>query len=192
VDSAIAYEKHAPEFLLARDKSSIGTQVTEAWAGSLNCGTEIIEIACGGGYPVTQTLTSAGLNVWAIDASPTLLAEFRSRFPGIPAQCALAQQSDYFGRKFGAAISIGLVFLLPESDQVAVMHRISEILLPSARFLFTAPIEIGTWKDVTTGHECRSLGRARYEEALAHAGFKVITTYVDEGANNYYEAEKVI
>jgi len=171
VDSATAYENHAREFLEIRDKSSIGAHTVERWARSLNPGTEVIEIACGGGFPVTRVLADAGLRLWAIDASPTLVAEFKSRFPTVAVECALAQQSDYFGRKFDAAISIGLLFLLPEADQATMIRRVSEILMPGGRFLFTAPIEVGTWRDVNTGHECRSLGRARYEEILRQSGF---------------------
>jgi hypothetical protein len=85
----------------------------------------------------------SGVNVWAIDSSPTLLARLRLRFPSIPTQCSPAQESDYFGRQFGAAICIGLLFPLEESEQVALLHRVSEILLPEGRFLFTAPVEMG-------------------------------------------------
>jgi cyclopropane fatty-acyl-phospholipid synthase-like methyltransferase len=191
MNSASAYEMHALEFLAARDRSPIGADVVAHWAGELPAGTDVIEIACGGGYPVTQVLVDIGVNLWAIDASPTLLARFRSRFPGVPAECSLALESDYFGRKFGAAISIGLLFLLEESEQVALLRRVSEILLPDGRFLFTAPIETGTWRDTTTGHECRSLGRARYLETLESAGFCVIGTHVDKGKNNHYDAQKV-
>jgi len=190
MNPASAYETHALEFLDARDKSSVGASIVASWARTLPVGTDVIEIACGGGYPVTQTLVATGVNLWAIDPSPTLLERFRLRFPGIPTQCALALESDYFGRQFGAAISIGLLFLLEASEQVALLRRVSEILLPGGRFLFTAPIETGAWRDTTTGHECRSLGRAGYVEALENAGFCVVATHVDEGKNNYYEAQK--
>ena len=191
MNSASAYEMHALEFLDARDKSLVGAGIVASWARALPVGTDVIEIACGGGCPVTRTLVETGVNLWAIDPSPTLLERFRLRFPSIPTQCALALESDYFGRQFGAAISIGLLFLLEASEQVALLRRVSEILLPGGRFLFTAPIETGTWRDTTTGHECRSLGRARYVEALENAGFCVIGTHVDEGRNNHYEAQKV-
>lgn len=191
MDAANAYEKHALGFLRTRDKSNIGARVVEKWTRTLNPGIDVIEIGCGGGYPVTKVLVDAGLHVWAIDASPTLLAEFQSRFPDIPVRCARAQQSDYFGQKFGAAISIGLLFLLSESDQVNLIRRISEVLVPSGSLLFTAPVEIGDWVDLNTGHECRSLGRARYEDILEQSGLRVIATHEDEGKNNYYEAEKV-
>jgi SAM-dependent methyltransferase len=190
MSSASAYEAHARKFLAARDGSPIGIDIATRWARSLPEETEVVEIACGGGYPVSRALVEAGINLWAIDASPTLLETFRSRFPEVPTQCSLALESDYFGRKFGAAIAIGLIFLLDEPDQVALIHRVSEILLPNGRFLFTAPIQIGTWRDTTTGHECRSLGEAKYVQALSNAGFRVIGTHVDQGENNYYEVEK--
>jgi cyclopropane fatty-acyl-phospholipid synthase-like methyltransferase len=135
VSSVDAYEKHAQKFLKIRDRSTIGKRVVEQWARTLSDGSNVIEIACGGGLPVTQILSQANLNIWAIDASPTLVAEFK-----IPVQCELAQTSDYFGRKFNAAIAVGLIFLLSEADQIKVINRISQILLPQGRFLFTAPI----------------------------------------------------
>jgi len=79
-DNRNSYEGHALEFLSHRDKSSIGTQVVKRWAKSFTPRNELIEIGCGGGYPITRTLVEYGLKVWAIDASPTLLAEFQKRF----------------------------------------------------------------------------------------------------------------
>lgn len=192
MDAAAAYEQHAPGFLRARDKSNIGARVVEQWSRQLNPGTEVIDIACGAGYPVTKVLVHAGLSVWAIDASPTLLAQFRARFPRVRVACERAQQSHYFGRKFGAAISVGLLFLLPESDQVNLIRRMSEIMVTGGSLLFTAPLEVGTWIDLHTGHECRSLGRARYEDVLERSGLRLIATHEDEGANNYYEAQKIV
>jgi Cyclopropane-fatty-acyl-phospholipid synthase. len=190
-DSASAYEKHARAFLSARDRSTVGAEVIKRWAGSMSPGTEVLEIGCGGGLPVTRVLADAGLKVWAIDSSPTLLSEFTARFPDIPVDCANALESTYFGRKFAAVISIGLVFLLQPEEQATFIHRVSELILAGGRFLFTAPVEIGTWVDTGTGHACRSLGRERYESILAEAGFRVVATHEDEGRNNHYEAERV-
>ena len=190
MEAADAYEAYALDFLAARDKSRVGESTVKHWAESLAPHTEIIEIACGGGLPVTQALVDAGHLIWAVDASPTILRTFQSRFPDIPAQCVTAQNGDFFNRKFEAAISVGLLFLLSELEQVRLIRRVSEILLPGSRFLFTAPIEIGTWRDISTGHECISLGQSRYEQTLAESGFKPIANYLDEGRNNYYEVEK--
>jgi SAM-dependent methyltransferase len=191
MDPAQAYEMHALKFLDARDRSRAGVEIVRSWARSLPSASSVVEIACGGGYPITQILVDTGLPVWAIDTSPTLLRQFRLRFPTTPTQCASALDSDYFGQTFDAAISIGLVFLLRENEQLALLHRVSEILVPGGRFLFTAPVEIGTWQDVTTGLDCWSLGRDAYTHALEREGFRVIRTHVDEGENNYYEAKKI-
>jgi cyclopropane fatty-acyl-phospholipid synthase-like methyltransferase len=177
VDSAHAYETYATEFLGVRDESTVGAELARQWARSLKKGAEVIEIACGGGFPVTKNLSDAGLRLWAVDASPTLLNEFQKRFPNIPAECARAQESDFFGRKFEAAIAIGFIFLLSEEDQLSFIRRVSEILLPGGRFLFSAPVENGAWTDVSTGHESRSLGRDKYEYALENSGFRMIDTH---------------
>jgi len=185
------YEAQALKYLEHRDRSRVGAEVVQSWVRSLPFGTSVVEIACGGGYPITQVLVDSGLAVWAIDTSPTLLRQFRLRFPTIPTQCASALDSDYFGRTFEAVISIGLVSFLREDEQLAFIHRVSEILEPRGHFLFTAPVETGTWQDVATGLDCWSLGRIAYTRALERNGLRVIRTHVDEGENNYYEAEKI-
>jgi SAM-dependent methyltransferase len=191
IDVGRFYEMQALRYLDDRDRSRVGVELIERWARSLSFGTPIVEIACGGGYPITQVLVDSGLAVWAIDTSPTLLRQFRLRFPTIPTQCASALDSTYFGRTFEAVISIGLLSFLHEDEQLALLDRVSEILEPGGRFLFTAPIEMGTWRDVTTGLECWSLGRIGYTHALERLGFRMIRTHVDEGENNYYDAEKI-
>jgi cyclopropane fatty-acyl-phospholipid synthase-like methyltransferase len=138
-----------------------------------------------------RVLSNAGLQLWAVDSSPTLVAEFQSRFPAIPVQCAKVQESNFFDRTFEGAIAIGLIFLLSESDQSTLISRVAKILVPGGRFLFTAPLESGVWIDMNTGLECRSLGQASYGEYLRDAGFRVVATFTDKGANNYYDVERV-
>ncbi len=159
MSSAKAYEAHAHAFLTARDASNVGADVVSRWARSLPPGTDVIDIACGGGYPVSRALVDAGVNLWALDASPTLLQTFRARFPNVPTLCSSALECDYFDRKLGAAVAIGLIFLLEASEQIALIHRVSEILLPGGCFLFTAPAQVAAWRDVTAG--CESLPLVR-------------------------------
>jgi SAM-dependent methyltransferase len=191
MDAANAYEAHARDFLSRRDASLIGAQVVQRWSRTLRKGASVIDLACGGGYPITKVLADAGLQLWALDSSPTLVSEFHSRFPTIPVQCARVQESDFFGREYQGAVAVGLLFLLSEPDQAALIARVSKVLMPGSRFLFTAPIESGTWNEMNTGLECRSLGRDGYEALLSKAGFRIVTTHTDEGANNYYEAERI-
>ena len=191
MDSASAYEARAREFLRGRDQSPIGAHVVDQWSRTLGRGSAVIELACGGGYPVTQVLHAAGLNLWAIDSSPTLVTEFRRRFPAIPIRCEKVQESDFFGRNYDAVVAIGLLFLLPEADQLSLIAKVSKILVPGGRFLFTASIEAGNWIDMNTDIQCQSLGQANYEACLSAAGFQVTSTFIDEGQNNYYDVERV-
>ena len=191
MDSVEAYEVHAREFLRQRDESLVGSHVVKQRSHTLPAGASVIELACGGGRPITGVLSEAGLGLWAIDSSPTLVAAFRSRFPAIPVQCAKVQETDFFGRIYDAAVAIGLIFLLDEPDQAALIARIADIVVPGGRFLFTAPTQVHDWIDVNTGAACRSLGQARYGELLSKVGFRVVATFVDKGENNYYDAEKV-
>ena len=129
------------------------------------------------------------MNLWAIDSSKILLTEFQKRFPNVEVKCERVQDSNFFNRKFDAAIAIGLIFLLPESEQIELINRISNILNPGGQFLFMAPFQIGTWFDLNTAIQCLSLGYDRYQEILSNSGFKTVSTIDDTAENNYYETE---
>ena len=189
-DSAAGYDRHAHAFLRARDQSWIGAALVERWARSLRPGAEVLEIGCGGGYPITRVLRNAGLNVWALDASPTLVREFEVRFPAIPVECAPALGSTFFDRQFDAVIAIGLMFLLAEEDQSTLIHRMAAVLRDSGQLLFTSPLQPCEWVDMITGETSRSLGRQRYEKLLADAGLRIVAIDTDEGGNNYYRAQR--
>ena len=191
MDSALAYEKFSQKFLKARDKSSIGSKTVGKWVNKLPKGSEVIEIACGGGYPITTELVNSDIKLWAMDSSEALLSKFQERFPNVPTQCQRVQESDFFQRKFDAAISIGLMFLLDEQEQINFVQNVSDILKSQGKFLFTAPLETGKWKDITTGITCTSLGYESYKQILEKSGFKILSTYDDVGKNNYYETMKL-
>ena len=189
MDSVSAFEAKASEFLHVRDNSDIGTTVVDQWARKLDSGATVIELGCGGGYPITRSLSSAGLKLWAIESSQTLAQEFNKRFPDIPIQCVRAQESNYFNQSYDAAIAVGLLFLLPEHEQLEMIANIAEILHPGGRFLFTAPIEQGNWVDINTGFPCVSLGQTIYQNHLQTVGLNTLATYTDSGGNNYYDTE---
>ncbi len=187
-DAADAYERHAAGFLAARDHSSVGSKVVARWAQTLPAGASTIELGCGGGLPISKTLIDAGLNLHAVDSSPSLCAIFQTRFPDVPLQCARVEQSDCFGRQFHAVVAIGLIFLLPESDQQRLIRKVATLVEAGGRFLFTAPLEKGEWSDANTSITCRSPGQDHYVSALRAAGFCEISCFEDAGANNYYDA----
>lgn len=186
-DSSDAYEQHAKTFLETRDVSAVGSNIVEQWCKKIPARACGLELGCGGGYPITQLLDAADFKLWAIDSSPTLVAAFESRFPQIPVRCERVQESDFFGLRFDFVVSVGLLFLLDESDQEKLTRDVAKVLLPGGRWLLTAPVETGDWVDALSGIHCMSLGTERYHQLFNNAGFKLEAQYVDHGENNYYD-----
>lgn len=194
-DRSNGYERVAAEFLAYRGSSrtrdsGIGVEQVRNWARSLAPGATVIDLGCGPGFPITEVLVSAGLNVYGLDASPSFVEAFRNNLPGIPVACEAVEDSTFFGRTFDATIAWGLMFLLPAEEQRRLIHRVAAILRPEGRFLFTSCAPPAVWMDAMTGLESRSLGAEEYRAELAAAGLSLLREYEDAGENHYYDAVK--
>jgi len=187
-DLSNGYEKAATEFMRRREGSSIGAAVVRAWARSLPRGGTVLDVGCGAGVPVAEALIDDGFLVHGIDASPTLAAEFRRRFPRAPLACEAVEHSRFFDRTFDGVVAVGLIFLLPAEAQRATLHKVAGALNPGGRFLFTAPAQKCSWTDVLTGRPSYSLGSAEYGAVLSGAGLTLTGEFEDEGENHYYDA----
>jgi 2-polyprenyl-3-methyl-5-hydroxy-6-metoxy-1,4-benzoquinol methylase len=189
-DAANGWDAAADEIVRGRETTTIGVAVLREWAGTLPAGATVLDLGCGGGVPVSRTLVEAGLVVSGVDASPRMVAAYRARFPEADVACEPAEACSFFGRTFDAIVSIGLLFLLDERRQRTVIGRAAAALVPGGRLLFTAPWQIGTWRDMTTGRQSESLGRKAYVALLESCGLRLVDTYEDEGGNHYYSAVK--
>jgi 2-polyprenyl-3-methyl-5-hydroxy-6-metoxy-1,4-benzoquinol methylase len=143
-------------------------------------------LGCGAGFPITEVLVLEGLDVYAIDASPSFVEAFRRNLPGIPVACEAVESSTFFNRMFDAVLAWGLMFLLPVEEQRLLIHRIAEIMVPDGRLLFTSPDEALVWNDAMTGLESRSLGAAEYRKVLSTSGLSIISEYEDD--DYYFDA----
>jgi len=189
-DRSNGYEACAAEFIARRGRSSIGVATIRTWARSLPKGAAILDLGCGSGVPIAQALLSDGFAVWGVDASPTLVAAFRRRFPQSLVACEPVEDSALFDRTFDAAIAVGLMFLLPVDTQRALIRRVARALKAGGRFHFTSPAEACTWMDVLTGRPSQSLGAAAYATAIAEAGLTLLGEERDEGDNHYYDCRR--
>lgn len=188
IDQSEGYEEIAELFMTAR--SDIGATFVRSWAkDNLRASSSIVDVGCGSGVPIAQALIGDGFTVFGIDASPTLLAVFRRRFPHSPSVCEAAQDSAFFDRRFDAAVSIGLLFLLSANDQRNVFQRVSNALKPGGRFLFTAPWQVAEWQDVLTERQSRSLGKGEYKRLMQESGLRLVDCHEDE--NHFYDAIKM-
>ena len=194
-DASNGYEGVAAEFLAGRGRApstAVGAREVRNWARTLPSGATVIDLGCGSGLPITKVLVGEGLNVYGIDASPSLVNAFQHNFPEIPIACESVQDSLFFNRLFDGVIAWGLIFLLLPEDQRRLIQRVAKILVPGGRFLFTSSPEVEplVWNDAMTGLESRSLGPVEYRKLLSEAGLRVTSEYEDIGENHYYDTRK--
>lgn len=185
-DPSNGWDAVAGQFIAQR--SSIGAATVRDWSRSLPARASVLDLGCGSGVPISQTLIDEGCRVHGVDASRHLVAEFGQRFPDVPVACETAEDSRFFDRTFDGAVAVGLLFLLPPRTQRTVISRVAGALEPGGRFLFSAPVEAAEWTDVITGRISVSLGDRGYRDALTAAGLVVVDEPVDEGGNHYYAA----
>ena len=193
MDRSNGYEQVATAFLAGRGgpaTAGIGATTVRAWARTLPPGVAVLDLGCGSGVPITQVLIEEGFDVYGIDASPSLAAAFRDRFPNAHIACEAVEDSAFFDRSFDAVIAWGLMFVLPAPSQFSLLERIGEVLVPGGRLLFTSSVRAGTWLDAMTGRNCQSLGRKAYLEQLGRVGLVLHQEYDDEGKNHYYDVLK--
>ena len=189
IDQSNGYESIADNFVANRN-IKIGVNALETWVKSLTQGATVLDIGCGFGIPYTELLINAGFNVYGIDASQTLINKFRRRFPNVIVACEAVETSNFFNLKFDGIIVIGLIFLLSEKAQQKVLLKISKALNNKGKFLFTAPFQACSWKDVLTGRKSQSLGKEVYVNELSRQGLNLAGEYTDEGGNHYFDFNK--
>lgn len=189
-DRSNGYETASEDFISIRSKSSIGISIVHDWAESLSRGGAVLDLGCGHGMPISKALIDDGFSVYGIDASPSLIAAFSSRFPNSPVECGAIEDSQFFGRKFDGVIAWGLIFLLAPDVQSTLIHKVNLALKPGGRFLFTAPNQACEWLDNLTGRKSVSLGSDTYRKILESEGLVVVCETEDEGKNHYYSVCK--
>lgn len=195
-DPSYGYEAVAKEFMAVR--SDNGCAIVRQWAeliASKRPDANVLDVGAGSGLPLTSVLVDAGLNVSAMDASQTMVASFKKRFPAVEIACedALCEPpnlSRFFGKRFDAIMSIGLIFLLPEDKQQELIRRFSVMLCPDGHLLFSAPRQTCEWIDILTGLPSKSLGADVYFEIMEHHHLKVLDEFDDEGQTHYFSVQK--
>lgn len=174
----------------------VGVPEAEALAASIPRGSRVLDIGCGNGIPLTQTLRCAGHHVVGLDSSREMLKRFRANCADVPAVRAIVQQCPFRDATFDAALAWGVMFHLPQSVQVEAIACVSRILRPGGAFLFTAGDEddgsgdahVGTMNGVEFHYY--SFTKDGYSRVLAQHGLTLVNFHHDAAQNGYYLAHK--
>lgn len=188
-DKSNGYEAIAEAFTRARTPS-VGPRIVRKWGARLPPGAAVLDLGCGNGVPISEALLSDGFAVYGVDASQTLVAKFRARFPEAKIEWSSVEESPFFNRTFDGVVAWGLMFLLPAEVQRTVIGKVARALNHDGHFLFTSAKEAGSWTDAMTGLPSISLGQDAYEQGLSAHGLELIGNDLDEGDNYYYFATR--
>lgn len=183
------YDALARVFAASRS-NVVGVAEVQRWAEQLRTPAEVLDVGCGPGVPLTAALIEAGCHVWAVDASPQMVALLAARFPDVPVACEPVESMTHFGRQFDGVLAWGLVFLLEPDQQRAAIARLADAVAPGGQLLFTAPAQVLEWHDVMTGELSRSLGADEYRRLLDQQGLSLTSQFTDVGDNYYYAAAR--
>jgi 2-polyprenyl-3-methyl-5-hydroxy-6-metoxy-1,4-benzoquinol methylase len=76
MDRSNGYEAVATAFLARRGGgrgAGVGVDAVRQWARTLERGAAVIDLGCGPGLPMTEVLVREGLDVFGVDAAPSLV-----------------------------------------------------------------------------------------------------------------------
>jgi SAM-dependent methyltransferase len=186
------------EWYASQRTDATGVPELTALMSSLPPSASVLDVGCGNGLPLTRVLIDQGCEVLGVDSSPNMLARFAVNFPDVPTICAPIQDCDLAGLTFDAAIAWGVMFHLPNSEQVKAIAKVASVLKPGGLFLFTSGDEQGGMDGEPFEGEPMngvrffyySFTKDGYRDLLREHGLTLEETHLDKGKNMYYLARK--
>jgi ubiquinone/menaquinone biosynthesis C-methylase UbiE len=177
---------------------SVGVKEALRAVAPLPSESQVLDVGCGNGVPITDALVRAGRRVVGMDSSQGMLARFRLNLPDTPIVRGDSRACPFADSAFDAAVSWGMLFHLTPGDQARAFASVSRVLKRGAPFLFTAaeipdigandPGITGTMNGVTF----RYYAVADYRGVLEQCGFELVDIYDDPGVSTYYSARKAV
>jgi SAM-dependent methyltransferase len=196
------YNLIAHNYANERSRSRIGLEevrnlldrlTTNRLPNELPEGTSVLDVGCGPGIPISECILQhpAEVGLFGVDSSQEMVKLFRANFPDVPVQHASILDFDFFGQKFDAVISWGMMFHLSVEEQIRAIRSIALAMKPGGYFLFSSGNEAETQHGIMydVGFSYFSLGAEGYRSVLQANGLTVLDEHFDEGENYYYLAQ---
>ncbi len=186
------YDQIAEWYTAARNPE-VGAPDLAALVRMLTPGARVLDLGCGNGIPISQLLIREGFDVVGLDSSPKMIERYQANFPGVATRCERVQETQFAAESFEAVVAWGVLFHLSETEQAAVIPKVSEWLKPGGRFLFTSGDAEGMAESEMNGvaFQYVSLGASRYGHLVERAGMYLEGHHSDAWENYVYIAKKV-
>ena len=190
------YDKIFDWYVSARNPEA-GVEVIRKFTQNIQQRSKILDIGCGYGFPIANTLCQLGFKPYGIDSSTKMVTRFKEDLPDVPVQCSNVLDSDFFNILFDAVIAYGFIFHLPQDRQIKVIEKVSEHLKCDGYFLFSSGDEDG---EQMTPPECNggerfmtySMSRSNYERTLNENSMILKDHYIEkEFGGTIYIAKKI-
>lgn len=131
------YDKIFDWYVSARSPDA-GVEAVRKFTQNIQQRANILDIGCGYGFPIANTLIQLGFKPYGIDSSIKMVTRFKEGLPDVPVQCSNVLDSDFFNILFDAVIAYGFIFHLPQDQQTKVIEKVSDYLKYDGYFLFSS------------------------------------------------------
>jgi SAM-dependent methyltransferase len=189
------YERHAHAWDAQRGRALFERPWLDRFLGLVPQGGSVLDLGCGMGEPIARHLIEAGYAVTGVDASPTMIALCRQRFPE-HRWLAADMRGLALGHRFDGILAWDSFFHLRADDQRAMFAVFRDHAAPGAALLFTsgprAGVAMGTFAGEPLYHA--SLDPDEYRALLAAHGFAVVAHVPEDpacGAHTVWLAQSV-
>ena len=166
------YNRHARAWDKHRSRVLFERKWLDKFASYLSPGCSVMDVGCGAGQPIAENLLARGYNLTGVDASRSMLAISRSRFPETCWIEMVMRELD-LPRVFDGILSWDSFFHLNQLEQRQVLVHFSSHLSESGVLMLTIGHEsgevLGTVEGETVYHS--SLDIEEYLSILRDAGF---------------------
>ncbi len=177
------YERHAQSWDEDRGRSLFERPWLDRFRAFVQQGGSLLDVGCGSGEPIAHYFVERGHPVTGVDASPSLIALCRTRFPHQTWTVCDMRAMD-LGAEFDGIVAWDSFFHLDPAAQRSMFARFRQHAKPGAPLLFTSGPDsgeaIGSFNGEALYHA--SLSAAEYEALLAANGFEVLAHVVEDAA----------
>jgi SAM-dependent methyltransferase len=175
------YDRHATAWDRKRGRTLFEKPWMDRFLAMVRPHTEVVELGCGAGQPMSRYLVDCGMNLTGVDSSPAMIALCRERFPAHEWHVADMRGLD-LARRFDGILAWDSFFHLKPDDQRAMFAVFADHAADGAALMFTsgpdAGIAMGTFEGEPLYHA--SLAPEEYRRLLHIHGFEVAAHVPDD------------